>query len=56
MVFALKDYMDKVPFKARLFHVWLRLTRPMTLGVRILVQDKNGKVLLVRHGYIKGWH
>lgn len=38
---------------ARLY--W-RLTRPVTLGVRGLVFDEEGRVLLVRHSYIAGWY
>jgi ADP-ribose pyrophosphatase YjhB (NUDIX family) len=30
--------------------------RPMTLGVRAVVIDDNDRVLLVRHGYVSGWH
>jgi ADP-ribose pyrophosphatase YjhB (NUDIX family) len=28
----------------------------MTLGVRALVANANGEILLVRHSYVSGWH
>ncbi|MEP1209001.1 MAG: NUDIX domain-containing protein [Rhizobiaceae bacterium] len=28
----------------------------MTLGVRVLVRDEQGRVLLVRHTYVPGWY
>ena len=37
-------------------HLWFRLARPLTLGVRALVVDEQGRVLLVRHSYLPGWH
>lgn len=40
----------------RLVHGWGRLTRGMTLGVKAAVVDEGGAVLLVRHGYVPGWH
>lgn len=39
-----------------LFRAWMRLSRPMTLGVRALVFDEAGRVGLVRHTYKRGWH
>ena len=42
--------------RIRLFHWWFLLSRPMTLGVRIIVPDNAGRVLLVKHTYVPGWH
>lgn len=39
-----------------LFHLAFLFLRPMTLGVRALAFDAEGRVLLVRHTYIDGWH
>lgn len=33
-----------------------RRTRAMTLGVRALITDGRGRVCLIRHTYIEGWH
>ncbi len=40
----------------RLAHIGFLLTRPMTLGVRAAVIDGDGRVLLVKHTYVAGWH
>ncbi|MGA2495884.1 MAG: NUDIX domain-containing protein [Roseiarcus sp.] len=40
----------------RLAHLWFLLARPLTLGVRGLVLDEMGRALLVKHGYVPGWH
>jgi ADP-ribose pyrophosphatase YjhB (NUDIX family) len=35
---------------------FFRLTRGMTLGVRAVVVDAEGRVLLIEHTYVRGWH
>lgn len=40
----------------RTLHLWFRLSRGLTLGVRAAVLDGEGRVALVRHGYAAGWH
>jgi len=42
--------------KWRLLHWSFLLMRPMTVGVRGIVADADERVLLVRHGYVSGWH
>jgi ADP-ribose pyrophosphatase YjhB (NUDIX family) len=44
------------PVITPLFRIWWRLSRPMTLGARTIVCDDEGRILLVRHSYSKGWH
>ena len=42
--------------RARLFHLYFVLRRPMTLGVRGLIHDKASRsVFLIRHTYVPGW-
>ena len=42
--------------RARLFHFYFLLRRPMTLGVRGLVYDRaSSSVFLIRHTYVPGW-
>ncbi len=48
--------MRKPTIRDRLFQSWWRMRRPATLGVRGVVVDQNGKVLLLRHTYTPGWH
>jgi len=40
----------------RVFHFYWRFARGVTLGVRALVVDAQGRVFLVRHTYVRGWH
>ena len=40
----------------RVIHAWFALTRGMTLGVRAAAFDEAGRVFLVRHSYVPGWH
>jgi len=44
------------PLLTPVFRAWWRFRRPMTLGVRALICDETGRVLLVRHTYAEGWH
>ncbi|MBL8583552.1 MAG: NUDIX domain-containing protein [Rhizobiaceae bacterium] len=42
--------------RARLYHLYFLLRRPMTLGVRGLVHDRAANaVFLIRHTYVPGW-
>ena len=40
----------------RMLHLYWRFARGMTLGVRALVADGEGRVFLVKHSYVSGWH
>jgi ADP-ribose pyrophosphatase YjhB (NUDIX family) len=44
------------PLLRRVFHLYWRFVRGMTLGVRAVVLDGNNRVFLVRHSYVSGWH
>ena len=44
------------PLLRRIFHLYWRLVRGMTLGVRAVVLDDDNRVFLVKHIYVAGWH
>lgn len=50
------DWRQRIePFTRPLFFLVSRLTRGMTLGVRVVATDPQGRVMLVRHTYLAGW-
>ncbi|WP_245409739.1 NUDIX domain-containing protein [Pararhizobium haloflavum] len=40
----------------KVLHPFFLLKRPMILGVRAAAFDGQGRVFLVRHTYVSGWH
>jgi len=44
------------PFVRPLYQLFSRLARGLTLGVRGLVTDEAGRVLLIQHTYTPGWY
>ena len=44
------------PAMRRVLHAYWRFSRGLTLGVRGLVRDAQGRVFLVKHSYVAGWH
>ena len=44
------------PLIRRVLHVYWRFTRGLTVGVRGMVIDGAGRVFLVKHSYVAGWH
>jgi ADP-ribose pyrophosphatase YjhB (NUDIX family) len=44
------------PMITWVFRSWWRWRRGVTLGVRGIACDEAGRVLLVRHTYVDGWH
>ena len=57
MTFVLKPVRDALePALRRVLHLYWRLSRGLTLGVRALVVDADRRVFLVQHTYVRGWH
>jgi 8-oxo-dGTP pyrophosphatase MutT (NUDIX family) len=44
------------PAIRRVLHFYWRFARAVTLGVRAVVIDREGRVFLVKHSYVSGWH
>jgi 8-oxo-dGTP pyrophosphatase MutT (NUDIX family) len=44
------------PAIRRVLHSYWRFSRGLTMGVRGLVLDGEGRVFLVKHSYISGWY
>ena len=54
---ALQDLRKRFePQLRRVFHLYWRFARGMTLGVRGVVLDGENRVFLVKHSYVSGWH
>jgi 8-oxo-dGTP pyrophosphatase MutT (NUDIX family) len=44
------------PLIRQLTHFYWRFSRGATLGVRAMVIDGAGRIFLVKHSYVAGWH
>ena len=44
------------PWALRAVHLSARVLHPLTVGVRAAVLDERGRVFLVKHSYVTGWH
>jgi 8-oxo-dGTP pyrophosphatase MutT (NUDIX family) len=44
------------PALRRVLHLYWRFSRGLTMGVRAVVLDAQGRVFLIRHSYVAGWH
>ena len=44
------------PVIRRFSHAYWRFCRGLTLGARALIFDGEGRVFLVKHSYVAGWH
>jgi 8-oxo-dGTP pyrophosphatase MutT (NUDIX family) len=57
MAMNLQDFRKSFePVLRRVFHLYWRFARGMTLGVRAVVLDGDNCVFLVKHSYVTGWH
>ncbi len=44
------------PLIRRLLHFYWRFSRAATLGARAMVIDGTGRIFLIKHSYVDGWH
>ncbi len=44
------------PFLTRAFHFYWRFARGATLGAFGMVIDGRGRIFLIKHSYVSGWH
>jgi 8-oxo-dGTP pyrophosphatase MutT (NUDIX family) len=44
------------PAIRRVLHLYWRFSRGLTVGVRAVVVDPQGRVFLIKHSYVAGWH
>jgi ADP-ribose pyrophosphatase YjhB (NUDIX family) len=44
------------PVISRVMHFYWRFSRGATLGVRAMVVDGTGRIFLIKHSYVEGWH
>jgi 8-oxo-dGTP pyrophosphatase MutT (NUDIX family) len=44
------------PVVVRAIHAGARWLRPLTIGARAAILDPDGRVFLVKHSYVRGWH
>lgn len=44
------------PVITRVMHFYWRFARSATLGARAMVIDGAGRIFLVKHSYVEGWH
>jgi ADP-ribose pyrophosphatase YjhB (NUDIX family) len=44
------------PAIRRVLHFYWRFSRGTTLGARAMVIDGTGRIFLVKHSYVGGWH
>jgi ADP-ribose pyrophosphatase YjhB (NUDIX family) len=44
------------PVIGRVMHFYWRFSRAATLGARAMVIDGTGRILLIKHSYVDGWH